>query len=517
MKNTKKENKELVKRYPFLLPRNVWTDKIPEDYDYSYTLFDEVPDMWRKKFGKQMLEELREILIEGNYLKQYRVLQIKEKYGCYDEETEVLTKKGWKFFKDLTKLDEIATLDSDMETLIYETPKDIISEEYNGKMYFLENRGVSLLVTPNHKLYVSKGSYYNGSKNNEKRTYDYRLVTPDVFFGKDKRFKKGCSWIGVTPPDVFNIQGYKYSNFMALRNCIRHYTQKDLNFEIMAFLRFLGFYVAEGHSYIRKTQGSEISIAYNPYDEEELVTKLISDLGFPIRSGGNGLKRIGNKTLALWLKENCGHLAPNKKVPEFIKELPPLYIEEFLKYLFIGDGHKTKTYNILTTTSKQLSNDVQELLLKAGYTFRETCRKPHINKSGHRIQPKLKAYDINWLKLKEVEIENSKVSKIKSFKEEWINYSGKVYCVTVPNHVVYVRRNGKGCWCGNSLRWYTGAIPVSIWDKHNAWENKYSDLSESTCFFCGADSEDFTSGWILPACKECLAKPYNERKVMSDD
>lgn len=81
MKNTKKENKELVKRYPFLLPRNVWTDKIPEDYDYSYTLFDEVPTMWRKKFGKQMLEELREILVEGNYLKKYRILQIKEKFA----------------------------------------------------------------------------------------------------------------------------------------------------------------------------------------------------------------------------------------------------------------------------------------------------------------------------------------------------------------------------------------------------------------------------------------------------
>jgi len=78
---TKKENKELVKRYPFLLPRNVWTDKVPEDYDYSYTLFDEVPDMWRKKFGKQMLEELRDILVEGNYLKKYRFMQIKEKYG----------------------------------------------------------------------------------------------------------------------------------------------------------------------------------------------------------------------------------------------------------------------------------------------------------------------------------------------------------------------------------------------------------------------------------------------------
>jgi nucleoside-diphosphate-sugar epimerase len=30
---------------------------------------------------------------------------------------------------------------------------------------------------------------------------------------------------------------------------------------------------------------------------------------------------------------------------------------------------------------------------------------------------------------------------------EW--YNGHVWCVNVPNHVIYVRRNGKALWCGN--------------------------------------------------------------------
>ena len=30
-----------------------------------------------------------------------------------------------------------------------------------------------------------------------------------------------------------------------------------------------------------------------------------------------------------------------------------------------------------------------------------------------------------------------------------------VYCVEVPNHVIYVRREGKPVWCGNS-----GRIPL---------------------------------------------------------
>lgn len=43
---------------------------------------------------------------------------------------------------------------------------------------------------------------------------------------------------------------------------------------------------------------------------------------------------------------------------------------------------------------------------------------------------------------------------------EIINYSGSVHCVEVPNHVVYVRRNGKACWSGNSNR-YGGKGVVS--------------------------------------------------------
>lgn len=80
-KQLKLQNKKLVKRYPFLLPRNVWTDILPKDYDYTYTLLDEMPEGWRKSFGLMLCEEIRQELIEYNYLYNYRVIQIKEKFG----------------------------------------------------------------------------------------------------------------------------------------------------------------------------------------------------------------------------------------------------------------------------------------------------------------------------------------------------------------------------------------------------------------------------------------------------
>lgn len=55
MQSNKESNQELIERFPFLIPRNRWTGKVPEDYDYSYTELDSMPDGWRKAFGEQML------------------------------------------------------------------------------------------------------------------------------------------------------------------------------------------------------------------------------------------------------------------------------------------------------------------------------------------------------------------------------------------------------------------------------------------------------------------------------
>jgi hypothetical protein len=83
------ENRELVYKYPFLFPyevvheRMMDTDYLESDeiYDYSYTMLDGMPDGWRAAFGLQFLEELKELLIKGNCLHEYRVVQVKEKFG----------------------------------------------------------------------------------------------------------------------------------------------------------------------------------------------------------------------------------------------------------------------------------------------------------------------------------------------------------------------------------------------------------------------------------------------------
>lgn len=80
--DSKKEIKELVEKYPFLLPRNVWTDKLDDDYDYSYCWFkNDIPQGWWKRWGLAYLDDLKEVLEKYDFLDKFRFLQVKEKFG----------------------------------------------------------------------------------------------------------------------------------------------------------------------------------------------------------------------------------------------------------------------------------------------------------------------------------------------------------------------------------------------------------------------------------------------------
>jgi hypothetical protein len=83
---TQQRNKALVERYPYLLPRNVWTDKVSDDYDYSYIKGLELPKGWIRLF-LQLCEDIRQPLIDAGYLEKFRFTQIKEKFNrmeCYN-------------------------------------------------------------------------------------------------------------------------------------------------------------------------------------------------------------------------------------------------------------------------------------------------------------------------------------------------------------------------------------------------------------------------------------------------
>lgn len=74
---TEQENKKLIEEFSFLQ-----ISYLEEDLKYSKTWLDELPKGWNKAFGRALCEELKTILEKVNKLDQYRILEIKEKFGC---------------------------------------------------------------------------------------------------------------------------------------------------------------------------------------------------------------------------------------------------------------------------------------------------------------------------------------------------------------------------------------------------------------------------------------------------
>ena len=114
--------------------------------------------------------------------------------------------------------------------------------------------------------------------------------------------------------------------------------------------------------------------------------------------------------------------------------------------LMKGDGDKDGSK--YTTVSKQLANDFTELLLRLGMcgtVDKEVCK-------GNEI------YRVRICKNLNPSFGDMYSKKINCNK---VHYEGYVYDVTVKNHIIYVRRNGKSCWGSNCY-----GINQNIWDKY---------------------------------------------------
>ena len=110
----------------------------------------------------------------------------------------------------------------------------------------------------------------------------------------------------------------------------------------------------------------------------------------------------------------------------------------------LGDGSYRNGRPVkYSSTSKKLSDDAQEILLKIGLAGTQYLD------SSNRFGNPVWHLSISSMKALTPHV-NSEVDSRK-----WVDYDGEVFCVEVPNHIIYVRREGKVCWCGNCV-WKQG-------------------------------------------------------------
>lgn len=212
-KKLREANKRICQRFPFLIPRNVFTDKIIWDIKwkgerkqkaYSFTLADEFPKGWWKAFGLQLCEELREDLVKCNYLYQFRIEQIKEKFGslhCYPSAVPIES-NAYEIIEDYSALSENICMQCgkpDIPMLKIGSWLTTVCEDCYNKMEKRQERFIDKKRSDNKYKIIPYSDIY---KVNDGRMSDIRKVrrysnneTKDVEYKiKDKAEKIRDRW-----------------------------------------------------------------------------------------------------------------------------------------------------------------------------------------------------------------------------------------------------------------------------------------------------------------------------------
>lgn len=375
---------------------------------------------WEKSYWRQIDEPTK-------------LIQALDEPYCQSKDTEVLTAVGWKLFKDLNEYDKVATL-KDGKYLVYEMPVERLEFNYKGKMYLLQSRFIDACVTPNHRLYTCK---YN--QKHYKTKHVFELKRADEVFGEYKKFKRSAEWHGEeSGGDVWWIGGTTIKK--------NQYATKELppvSYRVEDWMEFLGWYLSEGYL-DHSSNGYRIGICQdlnaNP-DNCQQIEDLLERMHLTFRHDGKQFV-FSDPRIYHDLKEYCPGSSHEKYIPDYMRRLSSRLIKIFLNSLMAGDG-EVKYHYLYSTASKQLADGVQELALKAGYS------------ANIRIESRDGASDIyrvaiNRDKYRDVADRMKHGPEAQSLVEEWIDYDDKVYSVRTSSGVIYVRRNGKARWCGNS-------------------------------------------------------------------
>lgn len=307
---------------------------------------------------------------------------------CYDDQTEILTDSGWKFFKELQPQDLVYQVHDD-GTGDFVLPSRIVRQKYSGDMIkFKDFHGkLDLLVTPNHRMVYEK----NGS---------LKVQEAENYSGYHGKY-----FLRSAP---LKFEGSSLSAMEALKIAF----QADGSFQIGTNKK-----IRFSFSKVRKMERlekilSKAGVDFQVYDlkdgQKEYSVSLHSDL---FQKDLEWLGNIAEKG-AKWCRE---------------------FIEE-VSYWDATRRHENRFK--VDTTTKSVAQKIQQIALFAGYG----CLMSH--SEDQREEHFSDVYTLHILK-------NNKIGG-QSVQAETVQYNGEVHCVTVPTGRIMVRRNRCTLVSGNS-------------------------------------------------------------------
>lgn len=320
--------------------------------------------------------------------------------SCFSGDTEILTEDGFVEFKMYDGITPVAQYNIETQEISYVDPLDFRMIP-NQKVCVFENENTSLKLTPNHECIIQ---VQNGKK--------YMKKVPFEELAGHGQYK--YAWV--------NAGYYKYEKCWFIKD--------DMT-------RLVACFVADGSYSESKTQ---IRFGFTKKRKIERFRNMVDRLGVDYDEKVQGKLKVTYFTISDFdyvcnMKRYC--TADKTLLKPAMTELNPLvYLEEASHW----DGHVNHT-NLITVSSTNRStlDSMQIMAVQSGVRARLYKVK---DERDNVSDTWTLSYNLNKKPLSRFE---SKDIDLRTHH----NTNHNVYCVTVPEHNIVIRHNGKVSIQGN--------------------------------------------------------------------
>lgn len=357
-------------------------------------------------------------------------------HHCVDDQTEVLTRRGWLYGDDLTTDDIVLSMDSDRQ-LQWSPVNDIYRAPYDGPMHRLTNQSMDALVSPGHKFYRVKRNGQEGLAPVEDLAHNDSVILMGAAVSSDSAV---------------------YSD---------------------AFVEVVGWAVTEG-SY-RKVHRPYLRVSQKPGDKADDIERSLKIVGadYSVGDNGYGIRMFnvrGDIAAAVY------DAAPDRLLKyEFIQRLSHYQRERLIDVMIAADGHYAHDTPYFTAHDKNAMDRFTYLCALAGkQTYVVQRTPPETTGEFHNSKPYYVA------SVRKRGSDGSQYGRMSHTQEQ---YNGTIWCPNTDHGTFVCRRNGKVYVTGNTwlaarkLGWDTISVAWIDVDEEThvrlmLMDNKSSDVGD---------------------------------------
>ncbi|MFH0711811.1 MAG: LamG-like jellyroll fold domain-containing protein, partial [archaeon] len=377
---------------------------------------------------------------------------------CYDNETEILTENGWKYFYDLSENEKVMTLNNETGEKEWQTFYENQEFENNKEMYKIElEDGSNLLVSEKHKVYASLNNFSISSSDNTlidscsfnpgslDQIGDLSKYNDNANNGKSLMWGDNLLASGIN--DLYSDLGINLTTFLINKS-------KNSNSELESPEDFIICFFKPLIS--KNTKSGETSlypICFNSLVSRNTLDLLKKENKMFVSNISNIFYSCNLATLSFTHSENSfASLSESLDLEAMFSPISNNISSSI-------SSCRTLSIALLTNFSncKFLEIDNISLSNSSGMLI-QTSAISEFNKEDYKnllvmdymLQPVIETYEEinNGKEVYFLDSENKPI-KVKSITKE--KYNGKIYDVDVENDIVLVRRkNSSAIWSGNS-------------------------------------------------------------------